>query len=168
MKVSKKKTSGLGRRTNYSPAFFNIETVYFSDESIGGDVLYSERAKIIKHKGGVRIKTTSCDGVNYIDIPYKQLAGIVITDPDIAPMPKPEKHGIRSVLMSWTDGLASLHDFNLRIGGSVCFKYKQDNKTQEVTLYHSKQDIFDMFKFTRRYFSKFVWTTPDNEFILNK
>ncbi len=168
MKVSKKKTPGLGRQKNYSAAFFNIETVYFSDESISGDVLYSERAKIIKHTGGVRIKAVSCDGTNYIDISYSELAGIVITDPDIAPMPKPEKHGIRSVLMGWTDGLASLHDFNLRIGGSVCFKYKQDDKVHEVTLYHSKQDIFDMFKFVRRHFGKFVWTTKDNEFILNK
>ena len=168
MKVSKKKMPGLGRRKNYSPAFFNIETVYFSDESISGDVLYSERARIIKHAGGIRIKTVSCDGVNYIDIPYSELAGIVITDPDIAPMPKPEKHSIRSVLMSWTEGLASLHDFSLRIGGSVCFKYKQGKKVQEVTLYHSKQDIFDMFKFVRKYFNKFVWTTPDDEFILNK
>ena len=50
MKVSKKKMPGLGRRKNYSPAFFNIETVYFSDESISGDVLYSERARIIKHR----------------------------------------------------------------------------------------------------------------------
>ena len=168
MKVSKKKTKELGRRTNYWPAFFNIETVYFSDDTIGGDVLYSERARIIKHSGGVRIKTVSCDGINYIEIPYNELEGIVITDPDESPMPKPEKHGIRSVLMGWTDGLASLHSITLRIGGSVSFRYKQGETLHEVTLYHSRQDIFDMFRFVRRHFAKFVWTSQDNEFILNK
>lgn len=156
MRVTQEKNNSLGRRTKYPVSYFNIDSIYFSDESVVSDVLYADRIKIIKHQRGIRIKATAFDTVYYIDLPYDELSGIVITDPDVCDMPKRDQSGIGNAIFGWVGGLVSLHDQKLRIGGSVELHYCASGANQEIILYHTKQDIFDMFKFIRRHFGSFL------------
>lgn len=156
MRITAKPSGRLGRRKSVSLAYFNTENIYFSEESIDTSATYAESIRIIRYAKGLSIKATSCDGVNYIEIEYGELKSIRIIDPDEFEMPKRDKESLSTALFGWAQGLASLHDSKLKIGGRVEFEYGNRIKQQQIILYHGKQDIFDLFKYMRRHFAKYI------------
>lgn len=156
MRITAKPSGRLGRRKSVSFAYFNTENIYFSEERIDTDASYAESIRVIRYTKGLCIKALSCDGVNYIEIEYGELKGIRITDPDEFEMPKSDKESLSNALFGWAQGLSSLHDSKLKIGGRVEFLYKDDGKQQVIILYHGKQDIFDLFKYIRKHFAKYI------------
>ena len=156
MRITAKPSGRLGRRKSVSLAYFNTENIYFSEEGVDTDATYAESIKIIRYTKGLCIKATSCDGVNYIEIEYGELKGIHIIDPDEFKMPKRDKESLSSHLFGWSQGLSSLHDSKLKIGGRIEFIYEDNEKQQQIILYHDKQDIFDLFKYMRKHFAKYI------------
>lgn len=158
MRVSNKKKQGdLGRCTHFSPIKFNIDSIYFSDERIDSDIMYAQSVSISKYTKGLRIRTGDVDECYNIDIEYGELKEIKITDPDECTMPyEQDTSKLSNALMGWTTGIRSLHDIKLRIGGRIEFHYTDEGAEYEVTLYHSKQELFDMFKYVRKHFGKYV------------
>lgn len=156
MKITKKPTGTLGRRMHLPIAYFNIDSICFSDESISSDIIYSDRIKLIRCKKGLLIKAFSCDGTRYIEIEYSELVGIKVTQPDEYDMPKQEKSGLSNVFFSWAQGLSSLHDIKMKIGGSLELIYSENGKQYDITIFHSKQDFFDMFKYVCKHFGEYL------------
>ena len=155
-----KGSSTIGRQTQFSLKRFNVDQIYFSDERLGRDVLYTDTVRINKHKRGLRIKARWCDGHSNIDIGCGELREIKIIEPDECTLPyEKESRGMLDVLMGWASGIKSLHDTRLRIGGSVEFFYSNGDETFEVSLHHSKQALFDLFKHVRNHFGKYIIDT---------
>ena len=152
MNITDKPTRALGRRISLPISYFNTDSIFFSDECIKTDAVFAERIKLIKYKNGIRIKAFSFEERYCIDINYAELIGIRVFDADECDMPKPDRGGAASVIFGWAYGLASLHDTKLKIGGRIELYYKDKNAEHEIILYHSKQDIFDMFKYIRKHF----------------
>jgi len=156
MRITQKPSGVLGRRLHFPAAYFNIDSICFSDESISSDIIYAERIKIIRYKNGLMIKAFSCDGRHFVEMQYSELAKIRVTQPDVYDMPKQERGGLSTVFFSWAQGLSSLHDIKMKIGRSIEFVYKKNGSEHDITIYHGKQDIFDMFKYVRRHFGKYI------------
>lgn len=156
MRITAKPSGRLGHRKSVSAAYYNTENIYLSEEGIDTDATYAESIRIIRYTKGLCIKAVSCDGINYIELEHGELTGIRIIDPDEYKMPKRDKESLSTALFGWAQGLSSLHDSKLKIGGRVEFEYKNHDKQQQIILYHGKQDIFDLFKYMRKHFSKYI------------
>lgn len=157
MKITAKPSRTLGRRKSLTLAYFNVDSIYLSSGSANSEVSYTERTKILRYTKGLSIKAVSCDGVRYIDIHYEELKGIRVIVPDEFEMPKRDRESLSSVMFGWVQGLSSLHDTRLKIGGRIEFIYEdKPGNQQEIILYHSKQDIFDLFKYMRKHFAKYI------------
>jgi len=156
MKILSKPSGSLGRRLHCPIAYFNTENILFSDTGIKSDAAYAERIKVIKHKQGLRIKAKSFDAVYHIEIDYSELVSIRITEPDIYDMPKRDRSAAADVIFGWVSGLSSLHNHKLKIGGSIEFMYSGSGSPQSITLCHSKQDVFDLFKYISKHFSEYI------------
>jgi hypothetical protein len=152
--------STIGRQTQFSLKRFYVDQIYFSDERIEPGVLHTDTVRINKHKRGLRIKARWIDGHCNIDIGCGELRQIKIIGPDECTIPyEKERDGVSDVLMGWASGIRSLHDTRLRIGGSVEFYYSDGDETFEVSLHHSKQALFDLFKHVRNHFGKYIIDT---------
>ncbi len=155
-----KSNSTIGRQTQFSLKRFNVDQIYFSDEREERDVLYTDTVRIAKHQYGLSIHARSVDGQCRIDIAYSELKHIKIIKPDECTIShEKENRGMADVLMGWTSGLRSLHDTRLRIGGSIEFYYIDSGEVFEVSLHHSKQALFDLFKYVRNHFGKYIIDT---------
>ena len=156
MRIAKKPSGNFGRQLSLTIAYFNIDSIYFSEPISDKEIYYVERIRFIRCSKGILIQTVSYDCKRYIEIEYGEMIGIRVFDPDEFKMPKRDDFRISDIFASWTRGLSSLHDTRMKIGGRIELHYRSHGKNHEVILYHDRQDIFDMFKYVRKHFNKYI------------
>ncbi len=133
----------------FSLKSFNIDSIYLSEQ---GSTVYDDRVKIAKRRDKVVISTAPHERQS-ISLTYAELYEIKVFRPDEAVITPDTSI---NAFIPWLGGLKSLVKTKLRIGGKIEFHYMKNGTKQEVVLYHSKQTVFDLFKYIVRKFKKYI------------